>query len=109
MKAAATRSYITLLNKRGNSKPLTEEELKGDILTEFQTFFTEEKNVKTLFPAKLQDMNRDTLKEFLTEAMRSKSRIRSPNSLATRGATLIRHTIQSLALLKIEDMKKFPN
>ena len=108
-KAPATLSYMTLLTKIGDSKPLTEEELKTNILTEVQTFFVEEKNVKTIFPTEVKDMDRKMLKEFLTEAMRKKSRIRGPNSLATRGTTLIRYTIQSLSLLTVKDMKKFPN
>jgi len=54
-------------------------------------------------------MNQETLKEFLTEAMRKKSRIRGPKSLATRGTTLIRYTIQSLSLLTVKDMKQFQN
>jgi len=102
-KAPATLSYMTLLNKIGNSKPITEEELKANILSEMQTFFVEEKNFKTIFPTEVKDMDRKTLKEFLTEAMRKKSRIRGPNSLATRGTTLIRYTIQSLSLLTVKE------
>jgi len=108
-KAPATRSYMTLVGKIGNSKPPTDEELKANILSVIQTFFKEEDNVKTLFPMDIKDMNRETLKDFLTEAMHKKSRIRGPNSLATRGTTLIRHNIQSLSLLTVKDMKKFPN
>ena len=108
-KAAATRSYMTLLDKIGNNKPLTEEELKENILTVVQTFFVEEENFKIIFPTDVKDMNREMLKEFLTEAIQKKSRIRGPDSLATRGTTLIWYTIQSLSLLKVEDIKKFPN
>ena len=54
-------------------------------------------------------MNWETLKEFMMEAIRKKSQIRGVDSLASRGTKLIRYTIQSLSLLKVEDMKKFPN
>jgi len=109
MKAPATRSYMTLVGKIRDSKPPTEEELQANTLSVIQTFFVEEDNIKTLFPMDINDMNRETLKEFLTEAMRKKSQIRGPHSLATRGTTLIRHNIQSLSLLTAKDMKKFPN
>jgi len=109
MKASATRSYYTLVDKIGDSKPLTEEELKANILLVVQTFFVEEENVKILFPTDVKDMNWETPKEFLTEAMRKKSQIRGKDSLASRGMKLIRYTIQSLSLLKAEDMKKLPN
>jgi len=75
MKAPATRSYMTLVGKIGDSKPPTEEELQANILSVIQTFFVEEDNVKILFPMDINDMNRETLKEFLTETMRKKSRI----------------------------------
>jgi len=69
-KAPATRSYMTLLDKIGNSKPSTEEELQSNILSVIQTFFTEEDNVKILFPMDIKDMDQATLEEFLKEAMR---------------------------------------
>jgi len=100
---------MTLLDKIGNSKPPTEEELQANILLVIQTFFAEEDNVKILFPMDIKDMDRATLEEFLKEAMQKKSRIQGPNSLATRRTTLIRYTIQRLSLLTVKDMKKFPN
>jgi len=100
---------MTLLDKIGNSKPPTEEELQANILSVIQTFFAEEDNVKIIFPMDIKDMNRAMLEEFLKEAMPKKSRIRGPDSLATGGTTLIRYTIQSLSLLRVNDMKKFPN
>jgi len=102
-------SYCTLVDKIGDSKPLTEEELKANILLVVQTFFVEEENFKILFPTDVKDMNRETLKEFMTEVIRKKSQIRGVDSLASRGTKLIQYTIQSLSLLKVEDMKKFPN
>jgi len=108
-KAPATRSYYTLVDKMGNSKPLKDKKLKENILWEVQTFFVEEENFKTLFPTDVKDMNRETLEGFMTEAIRKKSRIQGVDTLAVRGAKLIRKTIQSLSLLKVEDMKKFPN
>jgi len=97
------------VDKIGDSKPLTEEELKANILLVVQTFFVEEENFKILFPTDVKDMNRETLKEFMTEVIRKKSQIRGVDSLASRGTKLIQYTIQSLSLLKVEDMKKFPN
>jgi len=73
VKAPAARSHMALLDKIGNSKPPTEEELQANILLVIQTFFAEEDNVKMLFPMDINDMNRETLKEFLREAMRKKS------------------------------------
>jgi len=57
-KGPATRSYYTLVDKIGNSKPLKDKKLKANILLEIQTFFVEEENFKTPFPRDIKDMDR---------------------------------------------------
>jgi len=68
-KSPATRSYYTLVDKIGNSKPLKDKKLQANVLSEVQTFFVEEENFKTLFPTDVKDMDRETLLEFITEAI----------------------------------------
>lgn len=78
-KAPATQSCYKLVNKIGQSEPLKEKDLKANILSEVKTFFSKEKNMKTLHPEDPKEMDLETLLEFPKEAIPKTLRICDKN------------------------------